>query len=345
MEFTKTPDRILIVRLSSLGDLVHALPVIPALRAGLPDLKLDWLVDQRWAPLLKMVEGIDEVIELNHSLTSSFAYAPELRRRRYDCTLDLQGNLRSGLLTWLSGSPRRIGRHRSAARQPAAACFYTEHVLPTGRHIAEMSLSLAERAGAKKLGDLHFQILVPHQELKAIQQKLSNLEIEEYVVMCPGGGWRSKCWPAERYGALAAELWTRYRIRTVLNVGPGERSLGEIAMQTAGSAKPVLLSPALPELAALLQNALVVVAGDTGPLHLAAALGTRVVGLFGPTSPIRNGPLPRGTVLQNAVPEEHNHYRGNYTRGASYSPPMLSLTVDQVAEAVAREMERHFTHQ
>src|SRR5579885_647238 len=292
MEFTKTPDRILIVRLSSLGDLVHALPVIPALRAGLPDLKLDWLVDQRWAPLLKMVEGIDEVIELNRSLTSSFAYAPELRRRRYDCTLDLQGNLRSGLLTWLSGSPRRIGRHRSAARQPAAACFYTEHVLPTGRHIAEMSLSLAERAGA-----------------------------------------------------LAAELWTRYRIRTVLNVGPGERSLGEIAMQTAGSAKPVLLSPALPELAALLQNALVVVAGDTGPLHLAAALGTRVVGLFGPTSPIRNGPLPRGTVLQNAVPEEHNHYRGNYTRGASYSPAMLSLTVDQVAEAVAREMERHFTHQ
>src|SRR5579885_729493 len=186
MEFTKTPDRILIVRLSSLGDLVHALPVIPALRAGMRDLKLDWVVDQRWAPLLKMVEGIDEVIALNRSLTSSFAYAPELRRRRYDCTLDLQGNLRSGLLSWLSGSPRRIGRHRSAARQPAAACFYTEHVFPAGQHIAEMSLSLAERAGAKKLGELCFHIRVPHQELTAIKQKLRKLDIEEYIVMCPG---------------------------------------------------------------------------------------------------------------------------------------------------------------
>jgi heptosyltransferase-1 len=340
MEFTKTPDRMLIVRLSSLGDLVHALPVIPALRAGLPSLKLDWLVDQRWAPLLNMVEGIDEVISLDRSFISSLFCVRNLRGRPYACTLDLQGNLRSSMLTWLSGSPRRIGRHRSAARQPDAARFYTEHVIPAGQHIAEMSLSLAEQAGAKKMDRLYFPIRVPSQVVSSIQQKLSQLEIADYIVMCPGGGWRSKCWPAERYGILAAEIWMRYRIRTVFNVGPGERALGEIARQAAGPSKPVLLCPALPELAALLQNALVVIAGDTGPLHLAAALGTRVVGLFGPTSPLRNGPLPYGTVLQNALPEEHNHYRGNYARGRNYSPAMLSLTVEQVFEAVAREIGR-----
>src|SRR5579862_268944 len=119
-----SPERLLAVRLSSLGDLVHTLPVIPALRAGLPDVKLDWLVDQRWAPLMKLVPGIDEVIPYDRSTFRALACVRRLRSARYSCAVDFQGLYRSAVLTWLSGARRRIGRDRTTVRQPGAERFY-----------------------------------------------------------------------------------------------------------------------------------------------------------------------------------------------------------------------------
>src|SRR5262249_45837921 len=154
-------------------------------------------------------------------------------------------------------------------------------------------------------------------------------ENSRYVLMSPGGGWRSKCWPAERYGALCQELWLRHRLRSVLNAGPGEEDLARAAVASAGAAAPVTLRPSMAELAALSVRARVVVAADTGPLHLAAALGAPVVGLFGPTNPERNGPLPHGRVLRGASADsaearESNFARGDYLRGDAYSPEMFS---------------------
>jgi ADP-heptose:LPS heptosyltransferase len=135
-------------------------------------------------------------------------------------------------------------------------------------------------------------------------------------------------------------VWKRHGIRSVINLAPGEEQLGNDVVANSPPAKPTVYCTALPQLVALLSQALLVVGGDTGPLHLAAALGTRVVALFGPTNASRNGPLPRGVVIQNHSSQLPNYQRGDYVRGRSYSPEMLSITVDQVLAAVEQEMSR-----
>ena len=332
------PNRLLAVRLSSLGDLVHTLPVVPALRAAFPEARLDWLVDWRWSPLMKLVRGIDEVIPLGPSVSGYWECIARVRQGRYSCVIDFQGIYRSAILGWLSGANRRIGRDRNCARERGAARFYTERVVPSGRHVAEMSMSLAVQAGAQMPAEMQFPIEVPEEEAGRIREKIRR-EGEDYIVVSPGGGWKSKCWPPERFGAICAELWRRHGIRAVINIAPGEEHFGEAVLGNSLPAKPIVYCPALPELVALMSEALLVVGGDTGPLHLAAALGTHVVALFGPTNPARNGPLPRGMVIQNHSAQPPNYQRGDYARGRLF-PEMLSITVDQVLTAVEQEMSR-----
>lgn len=334
------PNRILAVRLSSLGDVVHTVPVVPALRSAFPDAKLDWLVDERWSPLVKLVRGIDEVITLRPSVFGYVQCMKQVRRAGYSCVIDFQGIYRSAVLAWISGAERRIGRDRHSARESGAAWFYTDRVTPAGQHVAEMSMSLAMRAGARPRAEMEFPINVPADELSHVRETLRRQGVENYVAVSPGGGWKSKCWPAERFGALCAEIWRRHGVRSVINLAPGEEELGEAVIAHSLPSKPIVYCPGLTELVALLSQALVVVGGDTGPIHLAAALGTRVVALFGSTNALRNGPLPRGIVIQHHSAQPPNYRRGDYVRGRSYSPEMLSITVDQVFAAVAQEIDR-----
>ena len=333
------PNRLLAVRLSSLGDLVHTLPVVPALRAAYPEAQLDWLVDRRWSPLMKLVRGIDEVISLGPSVSGYLECMARVRKERYSCVIDFQGIYRSAVLGWASGAKRRVGRDRSCARERGAARFYNERVVPSGRHVAEMSMSLAVQAGAQMPAQMQFPIEVPKEEAGRIREKLRS-EGQEYIVVSPGGGWKSKCWPPERFGAICCEVWRRHGIRSVINIAPGEEELGEAVLSNALPAQPVVYCAALPELVALMAEALVAVGGDTGPLHLAAAVGTHVVALFGPTNPGRNGPLPAGVVIQNYSAEPRNYQRGDYERGRAYSSEMLSISVDQVLAAVEQEIAR-----
>jgi lipopolysaccharide heptosyltransferase I len=323
----------LVVRLGSLGDLVHTLPAVAALRAGFPAARLDWVVEQKWSSLVQLVSVVDGVIPWRRSIPGWWTGLRGVRQDRYACALDFQGLYKSALLARLSGAPRRIGFHSSFAREPGAARFYSQQVIPARAHVAEMNLSLAVAAGAKNPDIMEFPLQVPEKEAAALREKLAREGVSDFAVISPGGGWRSKCWPPERYGALCAELWRRLDIRVVMNAGPGEQDLAATVAATAGSARPVVFSPSLRELVALLSLARVVVAADTGPLHLAAALGRPVVGLFGPTDPARNGPLPRGTVLRNASDQETT-----YRRSESYSPSMLALCVQKVAGAVEREL-------
>ena len=322
----------LVVRLGSLGDLIHTLPAVAALRAGFPGATIDWVVEKKWSPLLELVTVVDGVIPWRRGAAGSLACVRELRRRRYSCAIDFQGLYKSSLLARFSGAPRRIGFDARFAREPGASRFYTQRVVPAGRHVAEMNLSLAVAAGAPKTDTLDCPLRLPAEEPATLGEMLDRDGLVEYCVVSPGGGWRSKCWPPERYGALCAELWRQYSIRAVVNAGPGEEELARSVIAAAAQARPVLFSPNLRELAALVGRARVVVAADTGPLHLAAALGTRVVALFGPTDPARNGPIPKGAVLRNAAEDETT-----YKRGDSYSPSMLALSVEQVTAAVERE--------
>jgi len=182
------PNRLLAVRLSSLGDLVHTLPVVPALRSAFPDAQLDWVVDSRWSPLIKLVRGIDEVIALRSSVSGYFECMSRVRQAGYSCAIDFQGIYRSAVLGWASGAKRRIGRDRNSAREHGAARFYTDRVPPLGQHVAEMSMSLALRAGAQRPSQMEFPIQVPTQEAGRLREKLRSEGAENYFVVSPGGG-------------------------------------------------------------------------------------------------------------------------------------------------------------
>jgi len=343
MPHEEANQRFLIVRLSSLGDLVHTIPAMAALRARFSEARIDWVVDWRWAPLIDLLAGVDHVIQLRRSAQGQFKCIRELRRTRYDCAIDLQGRYRSAVLSWLSGAKRRIGRDRKATREPGAALFYNDRVIPTGRHIVDMNLNLVQRAGVEAPARVQFPLRVPANETKRVREKLSGEGVGAYVVVSPGGGWKSKRWPAERYGVLCAKLWQSQGLRAVVNIGPGEEDLARSVQETSEAAKPIVACPSIPELAALLADARLVVAADTGPLHLAAALGTRVVALFGATDPTRNGPVPGGTVVRNVSCDaaefmRGDRVRGDYNRAGGYSAAMLSLTVEQVLAAAEQEI-------
>jgi heptosyltransferase I len=334
-------EKFLVVRLSSLGDLVHTIPAVAALRATFPSARIDWVVDRRWSPLIELVTCINQTIPLDRSPRDVLALIARLRRTHYTCALDLQGRYRSAVLGWLSGAPRRIGRAAKSTREPGAALFYTDRIVPTGRHIVDMTVDLAVRAGAKPGSEPQFPLRVPSDALRHVREKLAREGVTgAYVVISPGGGWKSKCWLPERFGALAAAIERIHGLRAVVNIAPGEEEMAREIIHSAAPANPVALSFDIPELAALLAEARLVIAGDTGPLHLAAALGTRVVGLFGSTDPARNGPLPRGLVVQAASDPSQlpDYVRGDYIRQDSYSPAMLALSVERVLAAVDQEI-------
>lgn len=333
--------KILVVRLSSLGDLVHTIPAVAALRAGFPGAQIDWVADRRWLPLIELVTCIDQAIPLDRSPRAVLALITRLRGTHYTCALDLQGRYRSAVLGWLSGAPRRIGRAAQSTREPGAALFYTDRVIPAGRHIVDMTVDLAIHAGIQPPSVPQFPLRIPPAASQRTLGKLVNQGITgAYVVVSPGGGWKSKCWPPDRFGALAAAIDRRYNLPLVVNIAPGEEDMAREIIRAAAPSRPVALSFDIHELAALLAEARLVVAGDTGPLHLAAALGTRVVGLFGSTDPARNGPLPRGLVVQAASDPSQlpDYVRGDYIRHDSYSPAMLALSVDRVLAGVESEL-------
>lgn len=193
-------------------------------------------------------------------------------------------------------------------------------------------MSLAVAAGAAPPAELQFPLRISEAAATDAARLLEAARARDFFVISPGGGWTSKCWSPDRFGALCRELWERHRLRALVNTGSNQRELAESIARAAAPAESVVISPSLPVLAAVLAKALLVVGADSGPVHLAAALGTPVVALFGPTDPVRNGPRPRGTALRN-VSTHRDH-----TRGASHSEAMLSITVEQVLAASEAEL-------
>jgi lipopolysaccharide heptosyltransferase I len=326
--------RFLVVRLGSLGDLVHTLPAVTSLRDSFPEAQIDWVVDRKWSALLQGNPNLNEVIALERSSWRSLrSCVQQLRSTRYTCAIDFQGLYKSAILGFLSGAGRRVGPGQRLDRERGAMLFYTHRVFPSAGHIVEQNLALAECAGARRTV-YRFPLHIPAEAEAEMDHQLASRGLREFFIVSPGGGWRSKCWPPERYGELSRELARRLGWRGVVNLGPDERELGEAVCRAAAPADPVQFSTDVPQMMALLRRAKFVVAGDTGPLHLAVALGTPVVGLYGPTDPKRNGPFcAADIVVRNARPEETT-----YKRGKEYSASMLSISVEQVIAAVERRL-------
>jgi lipopolysaccharide heptosyltransferase I len=326
-------SRFLIVRLGSLGDLIFTLPAVAALREAYPEARIEWVVDRHWYPLLERNPVLDDVVILDRSAGSFAFVAWRLRTARYTCAIDFQGLYKSAALVRFSGAPERIGYSARFARESAAVLAYTRRITPSGKHMIEQNLSLVTALGARNT-PIRFPLRVRPEAEARLAEKLAAQGVGEYFVLSPGGGWRSKCWPAERYGVLHRELARRTGWRGVVSYGPGERDLADAVKQAAGEPAPAIVDADVAQLMPLVRGAKLVVAGDSGPLHLASAFGTHVVGLYGPTPPERNGPFgERDIVVRNAGAET------TFRRGNDYSPAMLSITVEQVLEAVERRLE------
>jgi heptosyltransferase-1 len=302
--------RILIVRLGALGDIVHAIPVAAALRHAFPDARIDWLVSAKHREILDLVPVIDRRLAINDrggagAGTPMLAAIAELRRTHYDVALDLQGLLKSAVLARMSGATRVIGFSTSHLREPLARAFYTDVHEPAGvPHVVFQNLSLLEVLG--------LTVVTPEFPIERTESAVANAMRERtsrrYALINPGAAWPNKRWPPSRFGAVAAALRERHGLMSVVPWGPGEEGIaGEVVASSGGAA---VLSPptSIADLAALARGAALMISGDTGPTHIAAAVGTPIVGLFGPTRPARNGPWAAEDVAvsRDAICECHH---------------------------------------
>ncbi|MFZ0038183.1 MAG: glycosyltransferase family 9 protein [Candidatus Acidiferrales bacterium] len=327
--------RFLIVRLGSLGDIVHTLPASAALRDSFPYARLDWVVESRWTPILDGNPDLNHVIPLDRSSTAGVLHTVEgLRNAHYTCALEFQSLYKSALLARAAGPKEVLGFDWNYAREAPASLLYSRRIHPSGAHKVDHNLALAEAAGAEAVAP-RFNLPKSDEADEWVSEQLRQHSLTDFYVISPGGGWRSKCWPSERFGQLHRELAKRYGWRGVVSFGPGEDTIANEVIEAAGDPAPISFAMDLPQLIALLRCAKCVIAADTGPLHLAAALGTPVVGLYGPTDPARNGPYgTRNVVVRNALLEETT-----YKRGASHSPAMLRIEVADVVTAVGQLVE------
>ena len=297
--------RILIVRLGALGDVVHAIPVVAALGRGFPDAFVDWAIDERYAPLLDLVPGLDRRVVLRTRGRTAAGWAAlrrELGEVPYDVALDVQGLGKSALVARLSGARRVVGFSTPFLREPWARWLHTESADPgRPRHVVDRNLGILSALG---LADRDWRFPIRADAPPAVDAPRRSLDPPRgSVLINPNAAWSTKRWPPARYGAVAAHVARAHGRPCVVIWGPGDEA--RAAAVVAASAGAARLAPPtdLVELAALLRAGALLVSGDTGPLHLAAALGTPVVGLYGPSDPARNGPWSPHDEVVSAFPD------------------------------------------
>jgi lipopolysaccharide heptosyltransferase I len=294
---TEGAPRFLVVRLGSLGDVIHAIPAVAALRARHADARIDWLVDPKYVGVLDLVDGLDQAIPVNPrgSVTALLRTVRQLRRVGYDAVVDLQGLLKSAALARATGARRRLGLPREHLREPMAGAFYTETPDP-GRdpHVIRKSLALMRALGVDAT-TIAFPLKVPRTVIGDVAA--AGFGPEGYAAINPGAAWPNKRWPPERFGALAAEMRARIGIRSLVLWGPGEEDVASLVVGASRGAAELAPRTSLVDLFAIARGARLMVSGDTGPLHIAAAVGTPVVALFGPTFAERNGPWSHDDIV------------------------------------------------
>lgn len=346
---------ILIVKLSSLGDIIHTLPAVAWLRRARPEAEIAWIVERPFAQLLEGSPVLDRLIPVDtrrwrRALGSPAtwrdirALVSHLRRSSFDLAFDFQGLIKSGVIAAVSGAPRRIGRETAALKEPASRFFLTEQVaVLSSQHVIDQHLRLVrstlgdgESAGstgeARSVSHYEFPLLISERDREIVEDRLRAAGIREFAVLAPGGGWAAKRWPPACFAEIADFLHEAYGLASVIPIGPAEEDLAADIIRGCRRARPLVLPCSLKQLAALCDRARLFLGGDTGPLHLAAARATPLVALYGPTSARRNGPFdPRDEVV-----EQSQDYR-YYSRRAS-TPEMLRIPVESVKEAIGRRL-------
>ena len=302
--------RILVVRLSSMGDVIHALPAVATLKHSFPHSHVTWVIRTRWMPLLEGNPFVDEVIPFERTLSGIVGTRRKLREHRFDLAIDFQGLVQSALVAAAARPDRIAGFHRSQVREKAAALFYSTCVEARMPHVVDRNLELAAAAGASSV--LH-TFSLPEGSPEGV------LPEGKFVLTSPLAGWGSKQWPVEFYQELAGRL----HVPLVVN-GPPEAA--ETLSKIRGA--HVHLS-GIAGLIHATRRAQAVIGVDSGPLHLAAALSKPGVAIFGPTDPSRNGPYG-GTI--RVLRSEG--VATTYKRSAETHDSMRGISPEDVLEAL-----------
>jgi lipopolysaccharide heptosyltransferase I len=325
-----TEPRFLLVRLGSLGDVIHGIPAAAALRIRYPSARIDWLVDPSYTSVLQLVEGLNEAIAINPRGNAGTLVRTirQLRRRKYDAVVDFQGLLKSAVLSRAAGARRVIGLPREHLREPLARVFYSETPDP-GRdpHVIRKNLALMRTLGVED-PRVSFPLKLPRTVTG--DTVAAGFGPDGYAVINPGAAWPNKRWPAERFGALAVQIRERIGVRSLVLWGPGEEDIASLVVGASRGAADLAPRTNIIDLFAIARRAKLFVSADTGPLHIAAAVGTPVVALFGPTFAERNGPWAQSDITISRAPRCFCHYE---RKCRLLQPCIEDIGVDEVVSA------------
>jgi heptosyltransferase I len=333
---------ILIVRLGALGDIVHTVPAAAALRQVFPEARIDWLVDARHRAMIDLITSVDRAVVLERpSIASWMDVTRRMRSAGYDVAIDFQGLMKSAVLARASGARRVIGFSIWHLREKTARPFYSEigrtgngHAA-AGEHIIYKNLSLL---GALGVRDDRVEFPLAEVESRALLDVRSALGGERpFALINPGAAWPNKRWPPERFGEVAAFLHEIRSLPSFVLWGPGEEGLAGAVVERSGGAARVAPPTNLADVLALSRAASLMVSGDTGPLHIAAAAGTPTVSLFGPTDPHRNGPW----VADDVTVSRYGACGCHYERRCRKSEWCLgSVEIAEVTAAIQQRFQR-----
>lgn len=343
---SKTYKKILIIKPSSLGDVVTALPALAALRRSFPDAHISWLIRPVFAPLIDHHPFVDRVIQFDRRFLGKAWYHPRafaalvsltrtLRNARFDAVFDFQGLFRTASLAWLSGCPQRFGMARS---REFAHIFYTSKVPPqeSRMHVVDYYLEVVRAAGAA-VSDAEF-ILAPDDNAdRRISELLEKRSVprDNYAVLVPGSAHADKCWPVERFAALADRLAADFDLSIVATGSPSESPMVERLRELSRvKVENLAGQTSLAELTAVMRAARLVVTNDTGPGQIAAALGIPIVMIFGWSNPARVAPYHRDDSVAAVEPF------GRGPKPASRDPKhhISNVTFEQVWDLVCHQL-------
>jgi heptosyltransferase-1 len=346
----RSPESVLAVRLGAMGDVIHTLPAVAALRNAFPEMRIGWVIEQRWSELLcatgaplsgprcalRPLVDFVHVVDTKRWRKSPFSFDTrrqmgttrrELKDYRYDLAIDFQGAVKSGIVSRFA----RATLGMQNPRETAAGWFYDRRIVAKGAHVIEQYHSLAEAAAGMPVPVVPAEFPRDDVAEETIARKVDAAR-RELVLINPGAGWGAKQWPAERYGEVARAL-ANDGLVPLVNFGPGEEDLAKkIEIISDGKARPVSCSIA--ELIALTRRTRLFIGGDTGPLHLAAALRVPVVAVFGPTDPARNGPYgTKSIVVRNPAS------RTSLSHTSDPDPGLLNIKPEEVITAARAFLE------
>lgn len=346
IRYTKYKN-ILIIKPSSLGDIVLALPALSALRKSFPEARINWLIRPEFAPLLQNHPHLDQVIVFDRkflgkawynlrALKSLFLLIAQLRRSRFDAVFDLQGLLRTALLAWLSGCRNRFGM---ANARELARIFYNHKVAqpPDAIHLVDFYERIIQSAGAKA-ADVEFVLPDDPAAEERIASLLAEHRVERnnYAVFVPGSVHLNKCWPLQNFAYIAKRLNSDFRLSLVAVGTQSDKPITEqLSILTSGLVKDFAGLTGLLELVALLRHARVVVSNDTGPGHIAGALGVPLVLIFGQVNPARLAPYGRPETVVAIDPDR----RGPAIRSSDPTHKVEAVSVEQVYKRLCQQIE------